>query len=143
MSTSSNIALIRHLYEEIDKGNESVLEEVFAPEFVEHDPASTPASPAGLAGLRQGFERFLAAFQDYEHVIEDVVASGDKVVVRVTGRGTHTGPYLGAPPTGKRVTMGGIAIYRIARGKIVEEWSQADRLDFLRQLGLAEPPRSR
>ena len=68
-------------------------------------------------------------------MIEDIFASGDKVVVRITGRGIHRGEYEGVPPTGKRVSMSGIAIYRIAHGKIVEEWSQADRLDFLRQLG--------
>ena len=136
MSTKSNIALIRHLYDEIDNGNAKVLDEVFAPDYVEHDSASTPKSPPGLTGLKQGFERFMAAFEDSEHVIEDIFAAGDKVVVRITGRGIHRGEYMGAPPSGKRVSMGGIAIYRIAHGKIVEEWSQVDRLDFLRQLGV-------
>ncbi len=136
MSAKSNIALVRHLYEEIDKGNEAVLDEVFSPEYAEHDPASTPTSPTGLVGLKQGFERFAAAFAESEHVIEDIFAAGDKVVVRVTGRGVHRGDYLGVPPTGKRVSMSGIAIYRIAHGKIVEEWSQSDRLDFQRQLGI-------
>lgn len=136
MSAKSNIALVRHLYAEIDKGNEAVLDEVFSPDFVDHDSASGPSSPQGLAALKQGFRRFAAAFAESEHAIDDIFAAGDKVVVRITGRGTHTGEYLGVPPTGRRVTMSGIAVYRIAGGKIVEEWSQADRLDFHRQLGL-------
>ena len=135
MSTKSNIALIRRLYREIDKGNEEVLADVFAADYVDHGPASTPTSLRGLAALKEGFKRFAAAFEDSEHVIEDIFPSGATVVVRITGRGIHRGEYEGVPPTGKRVSMSGIAIYRIAHGKIVEEWSQADRLDFLRQLG--------
>ncbi len=136
MSAKTNIALIRHLYEEIDKGNEAVLDEVFDPNFVDHDSGSAPASPPGLVELRQGFERFAAAFEDSEHVIEDIFAAGDKVVVRIAGRGIHRAEYMGIPPTGKRVSMSGIAIYRIAHGKVVEEWAESDRLDFQRQLGL-------
>ena len=138
MSAKRNVALIRHLYEEIDKGNEAVLEEVYAPSFVKHDAASASPSAPGLAGLKDGFQRFAAAFPESEHILEDIVAAGDKVVVRVTGRGVHRGEYLGVTPTGKRVRMSGIAIYRIADGKIVEEWSVSDRLTFHRQLGLIE-----
>jgi steroid delta-isomerase-like uncharacterized protein len=135
MSAETNIALVQHLYKEIDKGNEAVLDEVFARDFVDHDSASTRTSPPGLPGVKQGFERFAAAFAESEHVIDDIFAAGDKVVVRITGHGIHRGVYQGVPPTGRRVSMSGIAIYRIAHGKIVEEWSQSDRLDFLRQLG--------
>ncbi|HYM39131.1 MAG TPA: ester cyclase [Thermoplasmata archaeon] len=136
MSERTNVALIRHLYAEIDKGNEAILDKVFAPDYVEHDPSSTPGSPPSLVGLKQEFQRFAAAFAESEHVIDDIFAAGDRVVVRITGRGIHRGEYLGVPPTGKRVSMSGIAIYRIAHGKIVEEWNQVDRLDFHRQLGL-------
>ncbi len=138
MSAKRNVALIRHLYEEIDKGNEAVLEKVYASGFIKHDAASESPSPPGLSALKEGFARFAAAFPESEHIIEDIVAEGDKVVVRVTGRGVHRGEYLGVAPTGKRVRMSGIAIYRIAGGKIVEEWSVSDRLTFHRQLGLIE-----
>ncbi len=136
MSERSNIALIRHLYKEIDKGNETVVDEAFAANFVDHGSPPGAESPPGPAGVKLGFRRSAAAFEDSEHIIEDIFAAGDKVVVRILGRGRHTGEYQGAPPTGKQVTERGIAIYRIARGKIVEEWSQSDRLGFLRQLGL-------
>lgn len=143
MSAKSNVALVRHLYEEIDKGNEAILDEVFSPDFIDYDSGSTPKSPPGTAELKRGFERFAAAFEDSEHVIEDIFAVGDKVVIRVLGRGIHRGEYMGVAPTGKRVSMSAIAIYRIAKGKIVEEWSQVDRLEFYRQLGIVPPEGSR
>lgn len=141
-TAKGNVELIRRLYEEIDRGNEAVLDELFAEDFVGHDASPTAGPPSGLADLKLGFERSAAAFKDSEHVIEDIFAAGDKVVVRILGKGRHTGAYQGAPPTGKAVTEGAIAIYRIAGGKIVEEWSQADRLGFLRQLGTLPPERS-
>jgi len=136
MSANDDVALIRQLYEEIDKGNAAVLDRAYAPDFVDHGAASAAVPASGLAELKLGFERFAAAFEESEHVIEDIFAAGDKVVVRIAAHGVHRGEYLGAAPTGKRVTMAGIAIYRIARGRIVEEWSQDDRLGFLRQLGI-------
>lgn len=140
-SVKSNLALVRRLYAEIDKGNEAILDKVFAKDFVEHDSSTGAASTSGLAGVKLGFERSAAAFEDSEHVIEDIFAAGDRVVVRIAGRGRHTGVYQGAAPTGKYVTENGIVIYRIARGKVVEEWSQSDHLGFLRQLGIVPPPR--
>ncbi len=142
MPAKSNVDLIRHLYAEIDNGNEAVLDEVFAEGFVGHDASAAAGPPVGLAEVKLGFARSAKAFEDSEHVIEDIFAADDKVVVRILGRGRHTGEYQGAPPTGRTVTEGGIAIYRIAGGKIVEEWAQADRLGFLRQLGIVPPDRS-
>jgi steroid delta-isomerase-like uncharacterized protein len=73
-----------------------------------------------------------AAFTNFEHVIEDQVAEGDRVVTRVTATGDHVGDYWGVPATGKRVSMEGIAIHRIADGKIAEHWGTSD-LDGLIQ----------
>jgi len=80
--------------------------------------------------------RFHAGLPDVEVVSEDVIAEGDKAVVRWTGRGTHQGVLLGIPPTGKQVTWTGMTIYRIADGKIVEERGEEDALGFLQQLGV-------
>ncbi len=143
MSAKSNMALIRHLYEEIDKGNAEVLDEVFASDFVDHGSNSASSPASGLAELREDFDRFAKAFSGSEHVIEGILAAGDRVVVHVRGRGIHRGEYMGVAPTGKNVSMNGIAIYRIAGGKVVEEWSQEDLLDFYRQLGLTEGKRAR
>ncbi len=80
-----------------------------------------------------------AAFPHYELVAEDMIAEGDKVVVRSTFHGTHRGDFMGIPPTGKQVTMPLILIYRIADDKIVEHWMQADALGMMQQLGVIPP----
>ena len=79
------------------------------------------------------------AFPNYELIAEDMIAEGDKVVVRSTFRGTHKGDLMGIAPTGKQVTMPLILIYRIADDKIVEHWMQADALGMLQQLGVIPP----
>ena len=73
------------------------------------------------------------------HTIEDQIAEGDKVVTRLRGRGTFTGECLGIPPNGKVVTIQGIAIHRIADGKLVEHWGVADKLSFLQQMDAIPP----
>ncbi len=112
---------------------------MFAEDFVGHDASEKAGPPSNLSNVKLGFERSAKAFEDSEHVIEDIFAAGDKVVVRILGQGRHTGKYQGAPPTGRTVTEGAIVIYRIAGGRIVEEWGQSDRLGFLRQLGVLPP----
>lgn len=83
---------------------------------------------------------FEAAFPSYQLIAEDMIAEGDKVVVRGTMQGTHKGNLMGIPPTGKQVTMPVIVIYRIADGKIVEHWINADQLGLMQQLGVVPPP---
>ena len=80
------------------------------------------------------------AFPDSHYTIEDLVAEGDRVVVRWTSRGTHRGPFRGVAPTGRRVGVTGISIYRMAGGKIVDEWAVADTLGLLEQLGAPLAP---
>jgi steroid delta-isomerase-like uncharacterized protein len=91
--------------------------------------------PLDAEGHRQYSEAMIAAFPDIERSIEDLVAEGDKVVARWTARGTHTGDFQGLPPSGKVATSSGITIFRIADGRIVEEWSESDMLGLLQQLG--------
>ena len=82
-----------------------------------------------------------APFPDLHRTIDDLVAEGDKVVVRQTIRGTHRGEYLGVPPTGKPVTFTAVAIFRLADGRIVESWILRDDLSILQQLSAAADPR--
>ncbi len=89
--------------------------------------------------LKRVIARNEAAFPHYEMVAEDMIAEGDKVMVRATMHGTHKGDLMGIPPTGKQVTMPAIVIYRIADDKIVEHWIQADTLGLLQQLGAIPP----
>ena len=120
MSTEQNKALVRRLMEEVfNRGNISLVDELFAPDFVEHEELP-PGIPAGSEGVKQMSTMFRSAFPDFKATIDDMIAEGDKVVVRGTWSGTHKGEFMGIPPTGKRVSIGVIDIIRIAGGKFVE-----------------------
>ena len=77
---------------------------------------------------------------DFKATIDDVVAEGDRVVIRMTFRGTQTGEFMGMPPTGKSISVGVIDIFRIAGGKIVEHWGQMDSMGMMQQLGAIPAP---
>lgn len=87
------------------------------------------------AELKHHIELFEAAFPNYELIADDIVAEADKVAVRATFRGTHKGEFFGIPATGKEVSVSLMLIYRIAGGKIVEHWVNADQLSLMQQLG--------
>ena len=86
--------------------------------------------------LRQHIAGAEAAFPHYEMITEDLIAEGDKVVVRFTLRATHQGNFMGIPATGRQVDVPGIIIYRIAADKIVEHWMQFDAMTMMQQLGV-------
>ena len=87
------------------------------------------------AALKEHIELFEAAFPGYELAMDDMIAEGDKVVLRATFHGVHQGDFMGVPPSGKQVSAAGIIIYRIDGGKIVEHWMNFDTLGLLQQLG--------
>jgi predicted ester cyclase len=116
----ANKALVHRLYDAFDTGSVDLLDEVVVADFVDHDPM--PGQVPGLAGLKQAVGLFRAAFPDGELTAEELIAEHDKVVARVTMRGTHIGEFLGVPPTGQAVTAEGIETYRVSRGKLVEGW---------------------
>jgi predicted ester cyclase len=143
VSAEENKALIRRYFEEIDaaargKRDASVLDEFLAPDFVDHDPS--PGFAPDSEGLKQAHEHFLAATPDGYHIVEDMIAEGDKVVTRLSAYGTQTGELFGIPPTGKQIRMTAIAVHRIANGKIVEHWSELDNLGLMQQLGVVPEP---
>jgi len=82
--------------------------------------------------------QFMTAFPDTHVTIEDMIAEGDKVVARLRATATNTGPFAGNPPTGKKVEINSIRIYRISDNKIVETWAMQDRLGLMEQLGLVQ-----
>ena len=92
--------------------------------------------------LKDHIVAFEAGFPLYELIAEDMIAEGDKVVVRATFRGTHQGEFAGIPATGISVEMPLIIIYRIENGKIVEHWMQADVMGLMQQLGALPTPES-
>lgn len=105
----------------------------FAPTFVDHDALTR--HPTGAEELRDALTIWHAAFPNTHVTIEDMVAEADKVVVRLTLRATHLGPFMNIPATGRQVTVSGINIFRIADGKIVERWGNSDASGLMRQLG--------
>jgi C-1 hydroxylase len=89
-------------------------------------------------GLKQLFEMGLKAFPDWQETIEDVIAEGDKVWVRLLYTGTHKGEFMGLPPTGQKITTKGVDIYRIVNGKLAEYWNVTDNVDFFEKIGAIE-----
>jgi len=96
--------------------------------------------PPGTAGIKQFISIYRTAYPDTHFTVEDQVAEGDKVATRWTATGTHRGELMGIAPTGKRVTVTGIAITRVTNGKIVETWNNFDALGQLQQLGVIPVP---
>ena len=92
------------------------------------------------AAANQYYATYRAAFPDTHLTIEDQIAEGDKVVTRWTATGTNQGTLMGIPPSGKRVTITGISITRIANGKAVEDWVNFDTLGMLQQIGAIPTP---
>ena len=134
MSTDANKALVRRWWEETDKGNLSIIDELCAPDYVDHSPP-LPGMGEGSEAVRKANETLAAAFPDTVHTIEAMIAEGDLVVTRLRGRATFTGECLGIPPNGKVVEITGITIHRVADGKLVEHWANIDSLSFMQQLG--------
>lgn len=134
MSTEDNKALVHRAFEVLNKKNLSVLDELIDPNFVYHFAAYPPVQ--GIKGLQQVFSTYLTAFPDLQMTIEDLIGEGDKVAARVTGRGTQRGELMGIPPTGKQVTVTALHIFRIANGKLVEQWQNSDDLGLMQQLGV-------
>ena len=135
MSTAENRTMARRFTEECwDRSDVKVLDELLAPNFVDHDPA--PAQGPGADGYKQMAAAYFSAFSDFRVRNEDVIAEEDKAMLRWTARGRHTGPLLGIPPTGREVTLRGIDIIRVERGRIVERWGEFDVYGLLQQLGV-------
>ena len=122
MSVEENEAIVRRVVEEFwNKRDMEVADELFATNYVNHDPVMGELE--GLEGFKQWATQGLTGFPDLQITIEDMVAEGDKVAVRLTATGTHTGEFMGVPPTGVHVTNTRIHIFRFAGGKIVESWA--------------------
>jgi steroid delta-isomerase-like uncharacterized protein len=134
MSSEQNKAIVRRAFEEPWKGNLGVIDELFASDYVGHDPAS-PEPVRGPEGLKEFISTYRAAFPDARMTVEQQLAEGELVTTRWTGRGTHEGELMGIQPTGKQVTVSGLTISRLFAGKIVEEFQNWDTLGMMRQLG--------
>ena len=130
MSTESNKAAVQRFRDTLNAGDLDGAMAVFAPNAVVH--MSGAPEPLTMEGFKQLGQVLLSAFTGGTSTVEDVIADGDKVVSRLTFRGTHTGDMMGIPATGKSVTMSEIIIDRLADGKIVESWRLFEQMGMMR-----------
>jgi steroid delta-isomerase-like uncharacterized protein len=124
-----NKAIVRRLWEEVWNHTDlDVVDEIMSPDYAAHE--------------RRFFPRWLETFPDTQFILHEMMAEGDKVVSRITFRGTHQGEYRGIPATGKQVEVKGVWIHRLEGGRIVEgqQWGYVDWLGLLRQLGATVAP---
>ncbi|MCY3578205.1 MAG: ester cyclase [bacterium] len=129
---TSNKAVVERLVRDIVNGGQvELLEEVLADDFVAHGVGSGPAGADGMRGL---ITTWRTAFPDWQDHIDEIVAEGDLVVLKITARGTHDGPLLGIDPTGEAVQWGMIEMVRVADGKITEQWGYSDFAEVVRHL---------
>ena len=140
MSVEVNKAIVRRLYEEVfNKRNLAVADELLTETSLNHDDphGGGRVGPESLKGVVQ---MLTAAFPDFHMIIEDLVAEGDKVVVRITASGTHQGAFMGMAPTSKRFTQQQMHLIRVVDGKVTENWNVRDDLGMMQQLGVIPAP---
>jgi predicted ester cyclase len=134
----ANKAGVRRFYERSHEGDLAVYDDMLTPDFVNH------GGPAGELHGPQAFKEayigFATAFSDFRTTIDLIVAEADLVAVYGVASGTHDGPFMGLPPSGRVLRWTGIAIYRLdAEGRISERWQEVDSLALMGQLGLLPP----
>ncbi len=139
MSAEESKAIVRQFWGVWEEGNIDLVDELLAPDYVNHTPAS-PDQPTGPEGVKGVVAMFRSAIPDLRVVVEDMIAEGDKVAVRYTLEGTHEGELFGVPPTGQRLSIKSIAVERVSDGKIREHWRVTDSLDMMQQLGVIPTP---
>jgi len=136
--SEANKALVRRWFEEVwNKGRVEAIEEMFAADGLAHGLSDDPNAPlSGPAGFRVLHEQFRGAFPDVEVTVEDTIAEGDKVAVRCSVRGKHSGDHLGVAASNAPVEFSGMSIVRIKDGKIIEAWNNFDFLAMNKQIGI-------
>jgi predicted ester cyclase len=136
----SDSSIVQRFLEDVDRGPASLLERHVASSYSDHNPPPFASKTPGIPGMKETYDIALGIFSEFKHVVEDTFSEGDRIVSRIVGTGRHTGPLLGIPATRKIVTMGGIAVHRVAGGKLVEHWGQVDGVGLLAQIGAIPAP---
>lgn len=135
MSTEQNKSIVRRWIEEgWNNHNLSVIDEVYAADFVQHEPA--PQAVNSREALKAYVGAYLTAFPDLQLSIEDLLAEGDKVAWRFNSTGHQNGPFMGMPPSGRTGNISGIVIFRLENSRIAEAWVNLDVLGLLQQTGV-------
>ncbi|MGD8699422.1 MAG: ester cyclase [Gemmatimonadales bacterium] len=137
-NAQTSAQIVRRVADEVwNRGDLAAVEALFADDFVNHDP--NPGGATDLEDYKRWIREWRAAFPDLHVEVHDLIAEGDRVGARYTVTGTHRGPLFGVPATGIRVTMKGINLYRLDRGKIAEVYRSYDLLGVGQQIGYFEP----
>ena len=137
-------AVVRRWFEEVwNQGREASIDELFPADGVAHGLGDSEQDVHGPDEFRPFVANIRGAIPDTHIGIDDIISDGDRVAVRVTLRGTHTGKGLGVEPTGQKVAIQGIMILRLVDGHIREAWNSYDQLGLLRQIGAQDGPKKR
>jgi steroid delta-isomerase-like uncharacterized protein len=122
---AANKELVRRFYKEVyGDWNMALVDAVVSPRFVSHDWPE--GGPTGPQAFRDYYSALRSAVPDARYVVDDLIAEGDRVVVRWRMLGTHERAFGDIPPTGQPITLNGIAVYRLELGKLVERWVVSD-----------------
>jgi steroid delta-isomerase-like uncharacterized protein len=139
MSESENKAVVRRFIDDVlNHGRLETADEIVAENFIELDPL--PGQKQGREGLKEIIVMLRSGFPDMNWVIEEMIASGEKVVTRFHWTGTHKGEFMGMPATGKSVKVKGVVIDRIVGGRMTESRILMDDLGMMQQLGVIPAP---
>jgi steroid delta-isomerase-like uncharacterized protein len=134
----ANKALLSRLFDEAFSGNLDIIDELIAADYVFHDPVS-PVQVVGTEGYKQHFGMYVIGLPDIQVTLDEMIAEEDRVAARWTLTGTHAGELMGIAPTGHRITLAGISMYRVADGQFAETWASYDALGMMQQL--TSPPK--
>src|SRR5882762_6053655 len=134
--SEGNKFVIRRSFEELwNKGNLSLADQLFSPNYAHHDP-STPDFGRGPESETKRATLYRTAFPDLQLTIEDIIAEGETVMARWSCHGTHKGDLSGIAPTGKQFTISGVTSVRLTNGKLAEGYVNWDALGLMQQLGV-------
>ena len=136
--SAENEMLVRRFFEEFCNGRRGdIAEELVSEDYVSHGPQAPPAE--GPDGVRARVAVYQEALDGHWN-IDQIITAGDDVIVRWTGTGTHRGELMGLEPTGRAISVEAISVFRIADGRIAEEWTVWDALGLLQQVGAVPVP---
>lgn len=133
MSVEENKAVVRRYLDEAWNGGDvSVLDELMTPDYARY--VGTAGAHLDREGQKQRIAGFQKAFGDLQLVLDDMLAEGDEVTIRIRLIGTHRDTFMGVPATGKRITIAAIDILRFVDGRVAEHWGVMDTYGALQQL---------
>jgi predicted ester cyclase len=132
----ANKQLCRDYFQAFLRRDTAWMDRHIAPDFVRHDPG-LPFEVRGPGGVAALHDALMPAFPDMKLPLEDFVAEGEKVLVRLRVQATHTGPFGDLAATGRKVDIGVLDLFHIRNGRLIEHWALLDNLGLLKQLGVS------